>query len=121
MFVKPSKMSKVDEDNKYVVLLLGFVAASLSPFLLVWYALHCTTYVVSKILIPVFGLAIVFLVGFPLLCTMKWIYATYAFIYNMVINFILAIVQWMEENKTNSPISTETRRIYASSNDFDFK
>lgn len=84
-------MNKKEEENKFFLLLLGFIATSMSPFLALWYIFYCITHFISKILIPILGLALVLFVGLPFLCVMRWIYGTYDFIYRIIINVFLGI------------------------------
>lgn len=101
-------MNKNEEENKFFLLLLGFVATSLSPFLALWYLFHCTTYVISKVLIPLLGLALVLFVGLPFLCLMRWIYATYGFMYKIILNFLCAVTALVSGKK---PDDDDVQRI----------
>lgn len=94
-------MNKKEEENKFFLLLLGFIATSLSPFLAVWYLFHCTTYVISKVLIPILGLSLVLFIGLPFLCLMRWIYGTYSFIYRIIINFLYTVTTALNVRKPN--------------------
>lgn len=111
--IQTTKLSGKHEKSS--MLLLGFLATTMFPFFVLLSICEVIINMINGVIIPFISIIVMLIIGLPVLSIIRWIYGTYLFIYNLLLNIYQMTVKLQKRRKrdrSNKEILNRTQLVH---------